>query len=146
MPLNASGLKDDLEALASEPEPDIPGCAQQWAEAMGAYAASIVPASTAVAAATATLKTALESAFALPAAATSMETAFLAFATTVGGGMAPGFVATPPPAPIGFATQFAGPHPATHAEAAQAIADLVDAWMKTGTATPSGGGSPVAWS
>lgn len=74
-----------------------------------------------------------------------MEAAFAAFAATVGSGMT-GFVATPPPSPVGFATQFALPPPATHAEAGEAIASLVDTWLKTGTATPSGGGSPSPWS
>jgi hypothetical protein len=67
------------------------------------------------------------------------------FAATVGGGMA-GFVAVPPPAPVGFGDQFAQPHPATHAEAASAITTIVDAWMRTGTATPTAGGPPVNWS
>ena len=63
-----------------------------------------------------------------------MESAFSTFAVTVGGGMA-GFVPTPPPAPVGFASQFAGPKPATAAAASSAIASLIDTWMKTGLST-----------
>jgi hypothetical protein len=74
-----------------------------------------------------------------------METAFATFATALATGMAPAFVAVPPPAPIGFATLFAKPYPTTHAAAAQAVSDAIDVWMKTGTATPAAGGSPQNW-
>jgi hypothetical protein len=75
-----------------------------------------------------------------------METAFTVFATAVGVGMLPAFVATPPATPVGFATQFAGPKPETHAAAASQISGIIDTWMRTGTATPSIGGAPVPWS
>jgi hypothetical protein len=75
-----------------------------------------------------------------------METAFASFASTVGTGMAPAFIATPPPGAVGFAAQFAGPYPETHADAGDQIGSLIDTWMRTGTAVPSGGGSPVPWS
>lgn len=145
MPLDASGLQSDLEDLSVSPAADINGCAQQWADAMKAYASSIVPASTTVTAAATTLKGALTTAFAATAAAPGMETAFKAFATAIGTGMAPAFTATPPAGSVGFAAQFASAFPATHALAATAVAGIIDTWMKTGTATPSAGGSPVAW-
>lgn len=143
MPLDATALYDGILDVAANPGPDIPSCAQQWADAMEDYATAIIPASTTVAAAAATLKTALEVAFALPAAAASMETAFTAFATAVGGGMAPAFVGTPPANPVGFATQFTL-FPATHELAATAISGLIDTWMKTGIATPPSGPA-VPW-
>ena len=64
---------------------------------------------------------------------------------TVGGGMAPAFVATPPPGPVGFAGLFSLPYPSTHSAAATGVRDAIDTWAKTGSATPSGGGSPVNW-
>jgi hypothetical protein len=75
-----------------------------------------------------------------------METAFTAFATAVGTGMAPAFVAVPPAGLVGFAAQFGGAMPDTHAEAGDVIATMIDTWMKTGTATPSAGGAAVLWS
>ena len=150
MPLDPSGLEDDLEELAQSPGATIADCAQQWANAMQGYASGVVPASTQVAAAAATLQGALASAFASVDAATTaaaMEASFLAFATTVGAGMAPAFVATPPPSPVGFAARFSAiPKPATHAAAAASFGGAIDAWMRTGTATPSVGGAPVLWS
>lgn len=146
MPLNAAGLQTDLTSLAASPPPSIAGCAAAWASAMQSYAAGVVPPSTAVAAAASTLQAALASAFATPAAAPGMENAFKTFATTVGGGMAPAFVATPPAGAVGFAAQFALAHPATHSAAAAALRTKIDTWMRTGTAVPSGGGAAAPWS
>jgi hypothetical protein len=101
---------------------------------MQSYAVTIMPPSASVAAAVSTLSGALASAFAAPAAAPGMESAFAAFATTVGGGMA-GFAPIPPPAPVGFASQFAGPYPETHEAAGDQIGTLIHSWMSTGSST-----------
>ena len=144
MPLLVSELTIGLSAVASEPPSTVAACAADWAAAVEAFALGVVPASATVAAARAALEASLVGAFGTTDAAPLMETAFAAFAVTVGGGMA-GFVPTPPPAPIGLAAQFLV-HPPTHAAAATAVATLVDTWMRTGSATPSGGGPPVSWS
>lgn len=133
MPLDLPGLQSSLASLFASPPADIAGCAQGWADAVGAYASGIVPTSTTVEAAQAALAGALASAFAQPSAIPALELAFAAFAASVGLGMA-GYTPVPPPAPVGFAAQFSGPHPPTHAAAAQAIAGLIDTWMRTGTA------------
>jgi hypothetical protein len=112
---------------------------------MESYAAGVVPASTAVPAAAGTLESALVGAFGGTTAPADLEGAFLAFATAVGAGMAPAFVAVPPPAPVGFAAQLTT-NQATKSAAASAFASSIDTWMRTGTATPSGGGAPVNWS
>lgn len=145
MPLDPVSLQSGLEAVAADPPATVAACAQAWADAAQVHAAAVVPGSTTVTAAAATLSTALAAAFDLDDAAPAMETAFAAFAATIGGGMT-GFVATPPPGAVGFAAQFAGPKPSTHAAAAAAVGTLIDTWMRTGTATPSGGGSTVNWS
>jgi len=146
MPLAVPALQSALEQLAAHPPATSAQCAQAWANAMQSYAAGIVPASVTVAAASATLAGALTSAFGAPAAAPGMESAFAAFAVTVGGGMA-GFVPTLPAGPVGFAAQFSGPKPATHVAAAQALANRIHTWMSTGVATlavpPN---TPVPWS
>lgn len=134
MPLDLSGLTSELESIASNPPEAVEDCASAWAAAVADYASGIIPASAAVAGAEAALASGLTTAFSSAAAAPGMETAFTAFAATVGAGMA-GYTPVPPPAPVGFATQFAGSHPTTHAAAASAIASLIDTWMKTGTAT-----------
>lgn len=135
MPLDAATLKLAIEAIG--PQASIASAAAAWANAIGAYASSVVPASGAVAAAQATLQTALAVAFATPAAAAPMEAAMFAFATTVAGGMA-GFAPTTIPilGGVGFASLFVSPR-STAAAAAEAIADSIHAWMTTGKSTLS---------
>lgn len=145
MALDDSGLESDLEDLFGDPPATIAACAAAWADAIEQYASGVVPASTTVTTAAATLETALVSAFGSSGgAAALMETAFATFAASVGGGMA-GFVPTPPPDLVGFAL-LGAEQPETHADAAGDWAEAIHAWMTTGTATPSIGGSPVTWS
>jgi hypothetical protein len=134
MPLNLSALVDGLEEVASDPPGGPAACAAAWADAVESWASAVLPASSTVAAAAGTLETALAAAFQTTNAAPAMESAFTAFAATVGGGMA-GYVPTPPPAPVGFATEFPAPFPPNHAAAATTVAALIDAWMRTGIAT-----------
>ena len=134
MPLNASSLSSGLASLFSGPPPSAGGCAAQWASSVQSWAVGIVPPSAAVSGAVSTLQGALSSAFASPNCAPALESAFAAFAVTVGGGMV-GYAPTPPPGQVGFASQFAGPKPATAAAAASAIASLIDTWAKTGLST-----------
>lgn len=146
MPLNLGALSSGLQSLFAAPPDDAAGCASGWASAVESWAAGIVPASTTISGATSTLNGALSSAFSAPNAAPAMESAFAAFAVTVGAGMA-GYTPTPPPGPVGFATQFAGAKPATAAAAATAIASRIDTWMRSGLGTliapPN---TPTPWS
>jgi hypothetical protein len=133
MPLNPAGLQSDLEALFAAPPATRAACAQAWADAVEAYASGLVPTSTTIASAAATLASSLEAAFAAPAAAAPFDAAFTAFAATVAAGQAPTFTGVPPPAPLGIASLLASSQP-THAAAAAAFSGLIDAWAKTGTA------------
>lgn len=136
MPLALPALQSGLQSAFASPGATAAECGQAWANAVQAHFAAVIPASTSVAAAASTLAGALGSAFAAPDAAPAMESAFTTFAATVGLGMAAaGFAAVPPPGPVGFGPQFAGPKPASHADAATAIASLIDSWARTGTAT-----------
>lgn len=136
MPLDPVALSSGLEAVASDPPGGPSACADAWADAVESWATGIVPASTTVALAAATLAGALTAAFESGAAAAPMETAFVTFAASVGAGMAAaGYTATPPPAQVGFSAQFSGPYPPSHAVAADAVTNLIDAWMRTGLAT-----------
>ena len=134
MALVAATLQLALESAFASPGPDYASCAQGWANAMVSYASPIVLASTAVSAAGTALAGALAAAFATPSAIPGMESAFHAFAASVGLGMV-GFAPVPPAGPVGFAGQFAGPKPTTHGAAAQSVASLIDSWMRTGVST-----------
>ena len=153
MPLDKAGLEAELESIFTDPDSyasappsstasDMAGA---WAAAVASYASGVIPASATVGAAETALSAALLSAFGSAAGAAGMESAFTAFGGTVGGGMAPAFTAVPPAGPVGIAA-LSTTNQDTPADAAQAWADAIDTWMKTGTATPSGGGPPVNWS
>lgn len=143
MPLNSAAL---AQALLDLGDPETSAAAgQAWANAMGEYAAEVVPPSTSAAAATSTLAGALAAAFVSPAAAPLMEVAFLAFGATLGLGMAPAFVAVPPAAPVGFAAFLAVSRDSREA-AMQELAGLIDTWMRTGTANTVPPTTPVPWS
>lgn len=133
MPLNPAGLQSDLEAFfEASPDTDA-ACGQAWADAVEAYASGLVPPSTAVTSAAASLASSLTSAFAAPSAAAPFDAAFTSFAAAVAAGQAPTFTGVPPPAPLGIASLLGGTQP-THAAAAAAFASLIDAWMRTGSA------------
>jgi hypothetical protein len=134
MPLNLPGLQEAIADIGADPPATVPECAQAWADAVGSYASGIIPASTTVEVAKGALAGALTTAFGSPAAAPGMEAAFAAFAAAVGLGMA-GFTPAPPVTPVGFAAQFAGPKPETHAEAGQQIGQLINDWLTTGSST-----------
>lgn len=145
MPLDPDGLASALADIAANPPETSAGCAQAWADAMRDYASGVVPASATVSSAASALSSALATAFGSPLAAPGMETAFAAFAGTIASGMT-GFVGTPPPGPVNFATQFALPMPTTHAAAGAALAGIIHSWMTTGTATAAAPGSvPQNW-
>jgi hypothetical protein len=111
-------------------------CATEWADAVQAWAAGIVPPSATVSAAAQTLAAQLTGAFqaADPVSVlAAIEAAFAAFAATVGAGMA-GYVPVPPVAPIGFA-QLMATAAQTRVEGVQKVASALDAWMRTGVST-----------
>jgi hypothetical protein len=134
MPLAPTTLSTALEQVFAHPGATHAACAEGWADAMEAYAVGIVPPSTTVVSASAALSSALASAFAQTSGASAMESAFAAFGLSLGGGMA-GYLATPPPGPVGFAGLFAGESPKTHPLAATQIGDAIHAWLTTGTST-----------
>lgn len=145
MPVNPASLQAALQALAEGPGSSVHDAAQGWADAIEAYAVSVVPASTSVAAATPGLSSALETAFGQLSSAAAIEAAFSTWAATACAGMAPAFVPTPPPAPIGLAGLFAAAYPADHTAAAARMSNAIDTWFRTGTGTPAAGGGPVPW-
>lgn len=145
MPLDTSGLHDTLADIFAHSPASAADAAHAWAQAMETYAAGVIPPSTTVSTAVAALEPQLLAAFVSPAAPPLLEVALQAFAALVGTGMAPAFIAVPPPAPVGFAELGAPPFPETQAAAVAAWTTKIDAWMRTGSATPSLGGPAVPW-
>lgn len=137
MPLDTTGLTTDLTTLFVSPPNTAAECASQWATAIESYSITIVPPSTTVSAAKTTLQISLTSAFEnnlnADTTASEMETAFLAFAVTVGLGMAPTFTSTPPSTSVGF-RPLLDLTPSTHSEAVNSFVGVIDLWMRTGLA------------
>lgn len=135
MPLNVASLSNELASNFAAPGADAGACAQQWAAAVQAYAAAVVPPSLTLAAAASALQSGLASAFGSPNAIPGMESALASFGASLAGGMAPTFTGVPPAGPVGFAALFGGAAPETHGAAGSAVASNIDTWMKTGSAT-----------
>jgi hypothetical protein len=135
MPLAPAALESAIAALTGDSSPgSVAEAAQAWADAAQAMFAGVVPPSTTVAAAAATLKTALEAAFgATSGGEAALESAFAAFATTVAGGMLPLYTGVPPAGPVGFVALISPDRPSLAAFAAD-LADALDTWAQTGTA------------
>lgn len=142
MALNPDGAKSTLGDLFKSPVGDEATARAAWADAIETLCAGIVPASTTVTAAATALEADLAGFNEPSAAQASLEAALVTFAAEVGAGMAPAFTATPPVAPVGITF----PTEDDAQAAADAIIDTINTWLQTGTATPSGGGSPVNWS
>jgi hypothetical protein len=139
MPLDAATLQTELETFFvdcahADPALSAAECGARWADAVGAYAAGIVPPSTTVAAASSALSAALAGAFTSPSgAAPGFDAAFAAFAVTVAAGMLPTYTGVPPAVALGVAGQLAS-NIDTHAAAAASWALFLDAWFRTGSA------------
>lgn len=157
MALNAIALETELLTLfASPPWVEIDGqldaaqtrsaCAAAWADAMSAFVSTILPLSSSVAAAALTLRGSLETAFATHSAMSAVDGAFQAFGATLALGMTPAFIGAPPPLAPGFEAAALEPFPSTHEQAAARWRARLEAWIRTGTATPAAGGAPVPWS
>jgi hypothetical protein len=144
---------DDEDSVWFERDMTAEEAANLWADAMADYAADVTQGGSGAATGRNPLQAALEAAFAIVAptpvaVAAAMELAFAAFAMAIGTGMASttpiSFTATPPAGPVGFEALFAEPQSAE--ASATALSNAIDAWMKTGTATPNtppGAGSTI---
>lgn len=148
MALIQSSLSSSLESLFSSPPETAVLCAQKWSEAMRDYALSITPPSTTVVPAAALLQSTLTPVFqgstTAASTAAAMEAAWAVFAVTVGAGMAPSFVATPPLGLVGFSSLFSL-SPSSHAEASNSFSTMIHLWMSTGLSVPVPAGPSVPW-
>ena len=148
MALIQSSLSSSLNSLFSDPPDTAVMCARKWAEAMRDYSLSITPPSTTVALASELLATTLTSLFqsslSASTTATAMEAAWAVYATSVGVGMSPSYVATPPLGLVGFLS-LASATPPTSSAAADSFSNAIHLWMSTGIAVPVPPGPSVPW-
>lgn len=153
MPLTPPILTNELAKFMDDQVPSFEGfpsatnVGQKWAAAVDAYASKVIPASIAAAIAKTAMAGAMAGASAPGAGTAAIPAAFAAYAATLGGGMAPAFVAVPPPAPLSLDPAFAvGMSGGSASAVISQIVTIVDTWFRTGTATPALGGPPVPWS
>ena len=141
MPLVASALASGLEPLFDTSPLDAGACAAQWADALSAYAAAIVPPSTQVTSAADAFEGAVVGMDQADQAETAIRAGLTAFAGVLSAGMQPAFSGVPPVAP--WEHTFSNTLSAS--EAAQVVADSIDAWMKTGSAMNNASGVVTTW-
>jgi len=145
MALDKDALAAGMKSISDNPPTSHEGAAGLWRTEIIDYVSAVVPVTALLPTDEEAFESSLATAFASEDAVPGMETAFTTLGVAIGTGMAPAFTAVPPAGPVGWATLFSGTTDDTQ-EAADNIATAIDDWMKTGTATPSGGGSPVNWS
>jgi len=151
MALSKSILKQELSKLMDNTHPQFLGFSSnisiigdRWANVVKVYSSTIVPPS-------ATLETAKSGFYTtmlnmdLGIGRTIFQSAFLQFTLLLAAGMTPAFIGTPPPTPINFSSLYALPLDTDINTKIEVFATIIDAWFRTGTATPSGGGSPILW-
>lgn len=161
MPLVVATLTDQLrsfldatfEGFVDYPE-DEADAAAKWATAIDTYTGTgllVFPPSVAGLAAKDVLEAGMEGMSVPGAGPVVFDSAFALYCTALAAGMAPAFVATPPPpgtlAPALAAQALLGIVPGGVPAAIQlaAVASIIDAYFHTGTATPASGGPPAPW-
>lgn len=155
MPLVPATLTAELIKIMDKESPTHEGfpentveAASRWADAINAYAQSVVPPSANAEAARSAFETAM---LAVSADAgnfyTVIKAAFTAYAAQLALGMAPTFTGVPPPVPIVLEpTAAIGLAGGTGSAVAAAMTAIIDAWFRTGTAVNASSGATTIWS
>lgn len=141
MTLSASAISSRLPTSPASYPSTHAAAGVAWADAIVA-GSSVDPTSSTVTTAGVALRAALGDAFAA-GDVSAADAALVAFAAAVGLGMT-GYTAVPPTTSPDLASVWDEPT-SDAAEAAEAFAAHVVAWMATGNATPTGGGPTVFW-
>lgn len=148
-----SNLREEFEKFADATSPNFiespqskEDAAEYWANALDIYGSTVTPVSTNVAAAHLAFVN-LFNTMTVLTGAVIFPTCFTAYGSALASGMSPAFIGTPPPnPPIFTSVQAAAVAGANQTQCLDLIVDIIDIWFKSGTATPSGGGSTINWS
>lgn len=125
----------------------ISDSANRWANAVNEYAKSVIPpSSTSEQAKQAFIQVMQQVSVPSQNGFAILKLAFTAYASTLALGMAPTFIATPPPSPIILEVVAPLGLGGGSAEAvASAMSNIIDSWFKTGVAVNSGSGVSINW-
>ncbi len=155
MPFIPADLKIALEKFWDQESPNFVespptklAAAEAWADALDVYGINVIPISVGASAGRiAFINTFLTMTEIPPTGAAIFPLCFVNYAIPIAAGMLPAFVGTPPPSPPNFAPVIAaGTGGASNAVCLDLMVIVIDTWMRTGTAVPSGGGSTINWS
>lgn len=155
MPLSKELLKSEIRKITDKDFSLFGGFPQnanetayKWSVAVNNYAKSVIPASIGFELGRVAFENIMKGVVANPPnGAILFPLAFTAYAVQLGLGMAPLFIAVPPPIPLVLVPVFAAGLAGASAEVcADLMATTIHTWFKTGTATPAAGGSPILWS
>lgn len=153
MALVLTTLQNGILSLTDADNPQFVGfpssvaqAAQNWAGVINDYAQLVTPPSATASAAEQALVGVLAAASGQDAWLAAFPAALTAYAAALGGGMAPAYVATPPPVPIQLdpAIQL-GANGAEAAVVAPILATIIDLWFKTGIAVSVPAGVSSSW-
>lgn len=119
---------------------------QKWGDVVDVLGAAVIPVSTTASAARAAFAALIATINNNSDGLSILKNAFHQYSIVLATGMTgAGFIGTPPPIEPPLEIILTGPtHDAT--PVANNLASLLVAWLKTGTATPISGGSPILWS
>ena len=153
MPILDSSIQNELLKIFDTEFSDFEGfpetsveVADRWATAIDtALNGQIIP--TVLPTGYSTAKTSFQSTMlTLPASGiVAIQLAFTNYALGIVAGMLPAFIGVPPPVPIDFTPAYAIGQTGDNNACAKMMGTIISLWLKTGTATPSGGGSPIFW-
>lgn len=147
--LSLSKMIDSLHPLFKGHPESNQDAAKNWANAICDYAAEVTPSVTEVSA-LAAKKVFEASVLGIIESQTfisSITGILTTYATALASGMAPSFIGTPPATPIDLSSSWTIIESGgTEADLVEDLKSKISAWLKTGTAVPSGGGASIPWS
>lgn len=151
MPLIKENLKIEITKIIDSSSPIHEGfpkssfeASVRWANAINSYASQVVPFSTTVSPALASLQAHLNTVPNL--GEQGFVNGLISYATVLASGMSPTFTGAAPPIPIiltpAFAIGFSG---GSSEEVADMLSDIIDVWFRTGTAINNSSGIVTNW-
>ena len=144
MALVKSTLQQAL--IQMEPTDNVAAAAASWANAINSYASLVTPISISSQIALGPLQSALLNIDKPGAFTTILPQALTAYATALGTGMAPAFIATPPTTPLIITPALQlGQNGANKRQVMQSFANIIHTWFRTGIAVNSVTGVTVNW-
>ena len=132
--------------IKMEPTDNVAAAAASWANAINSYASLVTPITISSQAALGQLQSTLLGIGTPGAFNTIFPQALTAYAITLGAGMSPAFIATPPTTPLIITPALQlGQSGGTKQQVMESFANIIHKWFRTGKAVNSVTSAPVNW-